>query len=71
MRSNRLSFDDERTVQSPPVSGGFMAVPTALLGVMDAGAFQRQLYQWAFEQAKQAVEASRPGPMRELFAIMN
>ena len=71
MRSNRLSFDDERTVASPPVNAGFMAVPAALLGVMDAGAFQRQLYQWAFEQAQQTVQASRPAPMRELFAIMN
>ena len=71
MGSNRLSFSDERTVASPPASGGFMAVPAMLLGVVDAGAFQRQLYQWAFEQAQQTVQASRPAPMRELFAIMN
>jgi hypothetical protein len=71
MGSNRLSFTDERAVTSAPGGAGFMAVPAVLLGVMDAATFQRQLYQWAFEQAQQATQASRPAPMRDLFAIMN
>jgi hypothetical protein len=70
MGSNRLSFTDERAVTNTP-GGGFMAVPAVLLGVMDAGTFQRQLYQWAFEQAQQAVQVNRQAPMRDLFAIMN
>ncbi len=71
MGSNRLSLGSPHTSATPVAATGFMAVPAVLLAVMDARAFQRQLYQWAFEQAQQAVQASRPAPMRELFAIMN
>lgn len=72
MGTNRLSFSgDEPAVASAPPPGGFMAIPAMLLGVMDAGAFQQQLYQWAFEQARKTVQANQPAPMRDLFAIMN
>lgn len=71
MGINRLSFDVEHAVASPAPSTGFMAVPAVFLATTDAGAFQRQLYQWAFEQAQQAVQIQRRSTVRELFAIMN
>ncbi len=72
MGINRLSLDDERVVESQPISGGaFTAVPAMLVGLMDPRTFQQQLYQWAFEQARQTVQAHRPTLTRDLFAIMN
>jgi hypothetical protein len=72
MGSNRLSFEAAQTAETPASQpGAFMAMPAMLVGVMDAASFQRQLYQWAFEQARQTVEAQRPNRMRDLFAIMN
>ena len=42
------------------MSGGFMACPAALQTGMDAGrlAWQQQLYQWAFEQARAVLRPS-------------
>ena len=54
MGSNRIRLDEDQAAAMP--APGFMAVPAMLLGVMDAGTFQRQLYQWAYEQAQQAVQ---------------
>ncbi len=45
----------------------FVAVPAMMAG----GAFQQQLYYWAYEQAKQTLEAARPAPVRDLFSVMN
>jgi hypothetical protein len=72
MGINRLSLVDEGAApsQATPV-GAFMALPAMLVGVMDAATYQRQLYQWAYEQARHTVEARRPSPIRDLFAIMN
>jgi hypothetical protein len=68
MWANRQISEDGGLVGSEELSAGaFIAVPVA----MSAGAvasFQQQLYLWAYEQAKQA---TRPAPLRELFAILN
>ena len=72
MGSNRLNLVNEEVGENQARCGGaFMAVPAMLLGVMDAATFQQRLYQWAFEQARQTVQAQRPAPTRDLFAMMN
>jgi hypothetical protein len=72
MWGKRLSLGDEQSVAGRSgFVGGFMAVPASLLGATAPATFQQQLYQWAFEQARQAMPARRPAPMRDLFAIMN
>ena len=72
MGSNRLSLGSEVVTENQAQCGtAFMAVPAMLLGMMDAATFQQRLYQWAFEQARQTVQAQRPGPVRALFAMMN
>ena len=55
--------DEQRGESGMP----FVAVPAMMTG----GAFQQQLYHWAYEQAKQTLEASKPAPLRDLFAVMN
>jgi hypothetical protein len=70
MGINRISLADEPATAGPPQCGAFTAVPAMLMSVMDAGLFQRQLYQWAFEQAQHAVQVRRTAA-RDLFAIMN
>jgi len=49
----------------------FVAVPAMMTGAPADGVFQQQLYHWAYEQAKQTLEARQPAPMRDLFAVMN
>jgi hypothetical protein len=72
MGVNRVFWESEQKVESQvKCVGAFMAVPAMLIGVPDPLIFQQRLYQWAFEQARQAVEARRPAPTRDLFAIMN
>jgi hypothetical protein len=72
MAINRIDFGSERVVESQAKClSGFVAVPAMLMGVPDPATFQQRLYQWAFEQARQSVEARRPAPVRDLFAIMN
>jgi hypothetical protein len=62
---------NDRVVAGEEVSAGaFVAVPVAM-SAGAVGSFQQQLYLWAYEQAKQATEAARPAPVRELFAILN
>ena len=64
MWANRLKLEDEKRGES---AMPFVAVPAMMTG----GAFQQQLYHWAFEQAKQTLEASQPAPVRDLFTVMN
>ncbi len=71
MSSNRFSLVTEQAFTGPPVTTGFMAMPAVLVAATDAAAYQRQLYQWAFEQAQQSVQLQRRSTVRELFAIMN
>jgi hypothetical protein len=70
MLGNRLNLYEERTLDDRGgFSGAFVAMPAAMFGVPVAASFQQQLYQWAFEQARQTVQARRPAC--DLFAIMN
>jgi hypothetical protein len=73
MGSDRFTFAAEQFADNQPAVYGpaFTAVPAMMLGVMNAAACQQQIYQWAFEQARQTVQARRPAPIRDLFAIMN
>jgi hypothetical protein len=72
MSCNRLNLSEVTAVQERMgLSGGFVAMPAIWFGVPDAVSFQRQLYQWAFEQARQTVQAHRAASIRDLFAIMN
>jgi len=67
---NRQTSENDRRAVSQEMAAAFVAVPVAM-SAGAAGSFQQQLYHWAYEQAKQATEAARPAPVRELFAILN
>jgi hypothetical protein len=67
MWDQSLHPDDRQWVATEEMAvGAFVAVPVGA-----AGSFQQQLYHWAYEQAKQATQAARPRPIRDLFAILN
>ena len=57
---NDLDLEERRSA-----AGAFVAVPAMM------GAFQQQLYHWAYEQAKQSAQISPPAPMQDLIAVMN
>ena len=67
MWASRLKLQDEQLGKIGERAMAFVAVPAVMAG----GAFQQQLYHWAYEQAKQTLEASPPAPLRDLFAVMN
>jgi hypothetical protein len=71
MWASRLKLQDEQSGTIEEGAMAFMAVPAMMTGTPAGGAFQQQLYHWAYEQAKQTLEASKPAPVRDLFAVMN
>jgi hypothetical protein len=67
MLGNRMHPDNGQWVVTEEVAvGAFVAVPLSAVG-----SFQEQLYHWAYEQAKQATQVSRPSAVPDLFAILN
>jgi hypothetical protein len=70
MWESRLKLQDEQSGTVGDGTSAFAAVP-AMMGAPAGGAFQQQLYHWAYEQAKQTLEANKPAPVRDLFAVMN
>jgi hypothetical protein len=70
MWTKRFDLHDQQMVESGDTSeGAFVAVPAMMGG--GHSHFQQQLYNWAYEQAKQSVQICRPAPLRDLFAVMN
>jgi hypothetical protein len=67
MWASRLKLEDEQRGKIGEGAVAFVAVPVMMAG----GAFQQQLYHWAYEQAKQTLEAGSPAPVRDLFSVMN
>jgi hypothetical protein len=67
MWASRLKLENEQCGKIGEGALAFVAVPAMIAG----GAFHQQLYHWAYEQAKQSLDASKPVAVRDLFSVMN
>jgi hypothetical protein len=67
MWASRLKLQDEQRGKLGEGAMPFVAVPAMIAG----GGFQQQLYHWAYEQAKQTLDAAKPAPVHDLFSVMN
>ncbi len=71
MWANRLNVQDESAGLRQPGAGAFMVVPAAMVGMLAVVPSPQQLYQWAFDRARQEVDRQRTIRCPELFANLN